>query len=180
MKHILLLCLAILACSESHAQFTAVSTDLAGWAAGNINVAVDVNVNLHNSVNIPVSFNPFKFSNTQWRHVVVQPGWRYWMIERYIGHFVSPSLFFANYELGHGQRYFRGNAYGVGFSWGYSILLNTRWNFLVEVGAGLIYTPYTERKYAKYIGEFDDEYTYRHHRLMLLPTKLNLSFSYLF
>lgn len=40
--------------------------------------------------------------------------------------------------------------------------------------------PYTEKLWPKYIGEFDDEYTYRHRRFLLVPIKCNLSFSYLF
>jgi len=71
-------------------------------------------------------------------------------------------------------------AYGIGCSWGYSKLLSTRWNFIVEIGAGIIYTPYTEKLRPKYIGEFDDEYTYHHRRFLLVPIKCNLSFSYLF
>lgn len=166
--------------AAAHAQFSSISTNLAGWAVGNINVAVDINVDLHNTVNVPVSVNPFSFGDTRWRHIALQPGWRYWFIERYVGHFISPSLFYANFELGHEQSYYAGNAYGVGFSWGYSFLLNTRWNFLLEFGAGMIYTPYTEQKYRKYVGEFDDEYTYRHRRILLLPIKCCFSFSYLF
>lgn len=122
----------------------------------NINAAVDLNVNLHNTINIPVSANPFKFGDTQWSHVVLQPGWRHWFVERYIGQFVSPSLFYANYTIGYDKRTFKGNAYGVGCSWGYSKLLSTRWNFIVEIGAGIVYTPYTEKLRPKYIGEFDD------------------------
>ena len=92
----------------------------------------------------------------------------------------SPSLFYANYTIGYDKRTFKGNAYGIGCSWGYSKLLSTRWNFIVEIGAGIVYTPYTEKLRPKYIGEFDDEYTYRHRRFLLVPIKCNLSFSYLF
>ena len=180
MKHFLLLVTTLFVYSATYAQFSSISTNLAGWASGNLNVAVDINVNLHNTINVPVSVNPFKFGNTQWRHVAVQPGWRHWLVERYIGHFISPSLFYANYELGYKDSCYFGNAYGIGFSWGYSLLLNTRWNFLVEIGAGIIYTPYTEQKYSKYVNEFDDEYSYHHRRILLLPTKLSFSFSYLF
>ncbi len=91
-----------------------------------------------------------------------------------------PPLFYANYTIGYDKRTFKGNAYGIGCSWGYSKLLSTRWNFIVEIGAGIIYTPYTEKLRPKYIGEFDDEYTYHHRRFLLVPIKCNLSFSYLF
>ncbi|MFQ9830176.1 MAG: DUF3575 domain-containing protein [Alistipes putredinis] len=141
MKHYLLIIVSLFTFSVSHAQFSSVSTNIVGWAAGNINAAVDLNVNLHNTINIPVSANPFKFGDTQWSHVVLQPGWRHWFVERYIGQFVSPSLFYANYTIGYDKRTFKGNAYGIGCSWGYSKLLSTRWNFIVEIGAGIVYTP---------------------------------------
>ena len=180
MKHYLLIIVSLFTFSASYAQFSSVSPNIVGWAAGNINAAIDVNVNLHNTLNIPVSVNPLKFGDTQWSHVVLQPGWRHWFVERYIGQFVSPSLFYANYTIGYDKRTFKGNAYGIGCSWGYSKLLSTRWNFIVEIGAGIIYTPYTEKLRPKYIGEFDDEYTYHHRRFLLVPIKCNLSFSYLF
>ena len=90
MKRFLLFFILISAYSTTYAQFSSVSTNIVGWAAGNINAAVDLNVNLHNTINIPVSANPFKFGDTQWSHVVLQPGWRHWFVERYIGQFVSP------------------------------------------------------------------------------------------
>lgn len=181
MKRILLLFAAVFtATTVAQAQFSSVSTNLAGWAVGNLNVAVDLSLDKRNTINIPVSGNPATFGETCWRHIALQPGWRHWLIERYIGHFISPSLFYANYEMGYDHKTYRGNAYGVSFSWGYSLLLNTRWNFLIEIGAGIIYTPYDEKLRPKHIGEFDDEYTYHHRRILILPTKLNFSFSYLF
>lgn len=108
MKRFLLFFILISAYSTTYAQFSSVSTNIVGWAAGNINAAVDLNVNLHNTINIPVSANPFKFGDTQWSHVVLQPGWRHWFVERYIGQFVSPSLFYANYTIGYDKRTFKG------------------------------------------------------------------------
>ena len=180
MKHYLLIIVSLFTSSASYAQFSSVSTNIVGWAAGNINAAVDLNVNLHNTINIPEAATPFKFGDTQWSHVVLQPGWRHWFVERYIGQFVSPSLFYANYTIGYDKRTFKGNAYGIGFPWCYSKLLSTRLNSIVEIGSGIIYTPYTEKLRPKYIGEFDDEYTYHHRRFLLVPIKCNLSFSYLF
>jgi len=180
MKRLLLIFAFFAASSAAHAQFSAVSTNLTGWAVGNINAAMDVGIDKRNTVNIPFSGNPFAFGETRWRHVVLQPGWRHWLVERYVGNFVSPYLIYANYEFGRDRRRYTGNAYGMGCSWGYSKLLNTRWNFLVEFGVGILYTPYDERLYSKYVGEFDDEYIYRHRRVLVLPTKIDFSFSYLF
>lgn len=180
MKYILPFILTLFTWTASQAQFSAVSTNIAGWATGSINAAVDINIDLHNTVNVPVSVNPFQFGDTQWKHIALQPAWRHWFVEHYIGHFIAPSLFYANYTIGYDKRLFKGNAYGIGCSWGYSKLLSTRWNFIVELGAGIIYTPYTENLRPKYVGEFEDEYTYHHRRILLLPIKCNLSFSYLF
>ena len=71
MKHYLLSIVSLFTFSASYAQFSSVSTNIVGWAAGNINAAIDVNVNLHNTLNIPVSVNPLKFGDTQWSHVVL-------------------------------------------------------------------------------------------------------------
>ena len=181
MKRLLLILVFLAATtSAAHAQFSSVSTNLAGWAVGNLNIALDFSLDKRNTINIPLSGNPFAFGNTRWQHIALQPGWRHWFIERYVGSFVSPYLVYSNYEVGRKRSYYQGNAYGIGCSWCYSKLLNTRWNFVVEFGVGILYTPYDEKLFAKYIGEFDDEYTYHHHRVLVLPTKINFSFSYLF
>lgn len=180
MKKILFILTSIFITTAAHAQFASVSTNLAGWAATNVNVAMDFSLNKRNTINIPVSGNPFSFGETEWKHIAVQPGWRHWFVERYVGHFISPSLFYANYQLGYNRKTYQGNAYGASFSWGYSVLLSTRWNFLVEIGAGIIYTCYDEKLRSKYYGPFEDEYTYHHQRVLVMPTKINLSFSYLF
>lgn len=180
MKHIIIIFIFLCTYTAGHAQFRSVSTNLTGWAAGNINVAVDLNLNRHNTINIPVSCNPFAFGDTQWKHIALQPGWRHWFVERYVGHFISPSVIYANYNIRYDKQEYKGNAFGVGFSWGYSVLLNTRWSFIVEMGAGIIYTPYDQQLLPQYIGEFDTEYIYHHRRVMFVPAKCNLSFSYLF
>lgn len=180
MKRILLLFILISAYSTTYAQFSSVSTNIVGWAAGNINVAVDLNVNLHNTINIPVSANPFKFGETQWSHVVLQPAGGTGSSNDTSDSSSPPRCFMPTTPSATISAPSKGNAYGIGCSWGYSKLLSTRWNFIVEVGAGIVYTPYTEKLRPKYIGEFDDEYTYRHRRFLLVPIKCNLSFSYLF
>ena len=57
-------------------------------------------------------------------------------------------------------------------------MLSKRWNVAVEAGVGLYRTKDTRRDPT--VGDWDDEYIYHYRRWTLAPTKLEVSFSYIF
>ena len=75
-------------------------------------------------------------------------------------------------------RRYDGNAYGVGLSYGYAWMLSKRWNVAVEAGIGLFHTRDTRRDPT--VSDWEDEYIYHTRRWTLLPSRLEVSFSYLF
>ena len=114
MKRLLLILVFLAATtSAAHAQFSSVSTNLAGWAVGNLNIALDFSLDKRNTINIPLSGNPFAFGNTRWQHIALQPGWRHWSIERYVGRFVSLYLVHSTYAAGWKRSDSRGYANGI-------------------------------------------------------------------
>ena len=108
----------------------------------------------------------------------VQLGGRYWFYESFVGHFIGQYLTYAGYDLGSRTKRYKGHAYGFGVSYGYACMLSKRWNVAVEAGVGLYRTKDTRRDPT--VGDWDDEYIYHYRRWTLAPSRLELSFSYLF
>ncbi len=108
----------------------------------------------------------------------VQIGSRYWLYESFVGHFVGGQLSYVGYDLGSRTRRYDGRAYGIGFSYGYAWMLSKRWFVILEAGIGLYRTRDTRRDPT--VGDWDDEYIYHYRRWTLAPSRLEVSFSYLF
>ena len=108
----------------------------------------------------------------------VQLGGRYWFYESFVGHFLGQHLTYVGYDLGSRTKRYKGNAYGLGVSYGYAWMLSKRWNIALEAGIGLFHTEDTRRDPT--VSDWEDEYIYRYRRWTLAPTKLEVSFSYIF
>lgn len=82
----------------------------------------------------------------------IQPEVRYWLCERFNGHFFGLHAHYAEYNAGginfnadfHRNRY-QGHLYGAGLSYGYQWLIGKRWNLEATVGLG--YARLWDRKY---------------------------------
>ena len=105
-------------------------------------------------------------------------GGRYWFYESFVGHFLGQQLTYVSYDLGSRTRRYKGHAYGLGVSYGYAWMLSKRWNVALEAGVGLYHTRDTRR--APTVSDWEDEYIYHYRRWTLAPSKLELSFSYIF
>ncbi len=108
----------------------------------------------------------------------MQVGGRYWLYEAFVGHFFGGQLSYVDYDLGSRTQRYDGRAYGIGLSYGYAWMLSKRWNVSVEAGFGLFHTNDTRRDLT--VGDWDDKYVYRNRRWTLTPSRLEVSFSYLF
>ncbi|MFR6635582.1 MAG: DUF3575 domain-containing protein [Alistipes onderdonkii] len=67
---------------------------------------------------------------------------------------------------------YKGNAYGLGVSYGYAWMLSKRWNIALEAGIGLFHTEDTRRDPT--VSDWEDEYIYHNRRWTLAPTKLEV------
>ena len=108
----------------------------------------------------------------------VQLGGRYWFYESFVGHFLGQHLTYVGYDLGSRTKRYKGHACGLGVSYGYACMLSKRWNVAVEAGVGLYRTKDTRRDPT--VSDWEDEYIYHNRRWTLAPTKLEVSFSYIF
>ena len=108
----------------------------------------------------------------------VQLGVRHWFYEDFVGHFLGLHASWVDYRIGNRRRTYDGRAYGIGISYGYAWILSKRWNLVVEAGAGLYRTRDTRRD--PVTSDWGDRYIRHARRWTLAPSKLEVSFNYLF
>ena len=160
------------------AQIFAVRANALAAFTATIDLGAEVSVADKWTVEASGYWNPLRIDHLSTRFHAVQFGGRYWLYESFVGHFVGAHLTYVGYDLGSSTRRYDGRAFGIGVSYGYSWMLSTRWNVAVEAGIGLFRTRDTRRDPT--VGDWDDEYIWHYRRWTLFPSKLGVSFSYLF
>lgn len=163
------------------AQFYSVRTNLIGLATTNLNVELSMALNRKWSIHLPVQYNPFVLgdekTNRQFRNLTVQPGVRYWLVDSYAGMFVGINGVASRFHIGNlfDKKRYDGSAFGGGVSFGNAWVINTRWNFELEAGLGLVWADYDKYKCKKCglkLGSFDE--------WRVIPTKIAVNIVYLF
>jgi len=125
-------------------------------------------------------------SNKKLAHVLGNVEYRYWLCERFNGHFFGihalGSLYnIGGYELpllfGKGSKDFRyeGWAVGGGISYGYQFILGKHWNLEATIGGGYAYLNYDKFECPKCGEKIETT-----HRNYFGPTKAGLSLVYIF
>lgn len=160
------------------AQIFAVRADALAALTGTLHLGGEVSVADKWSVEASGYWNPVKSSSLSMNFHAVQISGRYWLYESFVGHFVGGQLSYVGYDLGSRTRRYDGRAYGLGVSYGYAWMLSKRWFMTVEAGLGIYRTRDTRRDPT--VGDWDDEYIYHYRRWTLAPSRLEVSFSYLF
>ena len=127
----------------------------------------------------------------RWKHWAVQPEVRYWLCDRFGGHFFGAHLHGGQYNIGgfdgkinmlgtdfrklKDTRY-QGWFIGAGVSYGYAFILGRHWNLETEIGLGYSYTRY-DRYRCSGCGKKVE--TDKPHHYMG-PTKVAINLVYLF
>ena len=164
--------------TTAKAQFYSARTNLVGLATGNINLELSMTLNRDWTAHIPVQYNPFVLNNNrQFRNLTAMPGVRYWFQESYINNFIGMYAVASRYHFGQiwDDKRYDGQAYGVGFSYGKSYQLSTRWNFEWELGAGVVWSEFEKYKCKKCGQKLGKE-----NGIYLVPTRIAANIIYLF
>ena len=91
-----------------------------------------------------------RYKTKKFSHWLVQPEARYWLCEKFNGHFFGLHAHYADYNVGglkflsknmENHRY-QGNLYGAGLSYGYQWLLSDRWSMEAVLGIGWAHLDY--------------------------------------
>lgn len=174
---------------EAKAQTFALKTDLVKWGTASLNIEPEVKLGKRSTLALGVSWNPWTFKeeekNMKWKHLLVQPEYRYWFCNAFEGHFLGLHPFYARFNVGNVKlpfgmvedlqhRRYQGNLFGAGVGYGYHLVLGNRWSFEAEIGLGLGYADYGKYCWKKCGLKLEED-----SRLMFMPTKLSLSFVYI-
>lgn len=184
---LLLLLGMMLGCSGAVAQKVAVKTNLPYWATTTPNLAFEFGLGAQTTLEVGGGYNFWtlnKESNRKIKHFLVMPEFRYWLCERFNGHFFGLHAAYGEYNVSNVRIPFRpastkdhryqGWAVGVGISYGYSWIIGRRWNLEATVGLGYAYTNY-DRYDCVSCGKFRGT----NHKHYFGPTKIGISFVYI-
>ena len=143
-------------CTAASAQKVAVKTNLLYDATTTLNLGAEFSLAPKWTLDISGNWNPWTFSdNRKWKQLAIQPEVRYWLCERFNGHFFGAHLIgglynFSNLNLNFklfgtdfsrlkDHRY-EGWMAGVGIAYGYHWMLSRHWSLEGSLGIGYVYT----------------------------------------
>lgn len=127
-------------------RYIAVKTNLAAWAGTIVNIAADVQVGRHISVELPVLWCPWYASG---EHAVktftIQPEGRWWLSRPGEGHFFGLHAHMGWYSVKWKRDRYQDTGrplLGAGISYGYLLPFNAHWAGEFTLGAGYANTRY--------------------------------------
>lgn len=125
---------------QTSSRYVAVKTNLAAWAGTIMNLAADVQVSEHFSVELPVLWCPWYVSD---KHAVktftIQPEARYWLSKPGEGHFLGVHAHVGWYSVKWNRDRYQDTGrplLGAGISYGYLLPFNEHWAGEFTLGAG--------------------------------------------
>ncbi len=138
------------------AQEVALKTNILSDAFLNPNLALEVGLNKKWSINLLSELNAWKMnSNKEYKHWIVQPEARYWLCQKFGGHFLGVHAQMGQFNVGGVNRFLdflsskgtkeerhEGWFYGVGVSYGYDFIIAKHLNIEAELGFGWAYKKY--------------------------------------
>lgn len=145
-------------CLGTYGQKVALKTNLLYDASATVNIGAEVGLAPKWTLDLSGNLNAWKMSHQrQWRHWMVQPEARYWLCDRFSGHFFAAHLHGGQFNVGglknsikflgtdfstlsdyRVQGWFAGAGLGYGYAW----VLGRHWNLEGEIGLGYAYTHY--------------------------------------
>lgn len=167
--------------SEASSQSIAVKSNALYDLTGTLNVGGEIRCDDSHSFHLTINYNPWTYGeNKKMKHFLIQPEYRLWLDETFIGSFIGFQGHFAQYNFGgttpfttvKNNRY-QGNLIGCGITYGYQWILSSFWS--MEVCASL---GYAHLAYSKYGPAKGDQLIEKAHSNYFGPTQLGISFIY--
>ncbi len=145
---------------KADAQKVAIKTNLAADALLNPNIGAEIGLAPKWSLDAEGQLNLWILSgDKRWKHWAVQPELRYWLCDRFAGHFFGVHLHGGQFNIGGidnsvsflgtdfsklSDSRFQGWFAGAGIAYGYDWIINSHWNFEAEIGIGYSYSRYDQ------------------------------------
>lgn len=163
----------------------AIKSNLVFAAALTPNLALELPIKKHFSIELSSTYNIWDLKgNVKWKNLMVMSDFRYWPKKNMEGTFYGLNLNWAKYNIGGipmpyfaEADYYRYDGWtaGVGVSAGYMWYLSRHWSFEANIGLGVNYTSYD-----KYLQPVCGAYWGSFKNILIMPTKIGLSFVYKF
>jgi hypothetical protein len=161
----------------------ALKTNLAWWAArGTLNIGTEIGLTKNMTLEIFTGLNRWNLkgsldNNKKMAHWLTKAEVRYWLCERFNGHFFGVHAFYGQYNVGgvgvpllFDKKYrYEGDGYGGGVNYGYHMPLSKRWGAELTLGLGVAQLNYTKSDCLKCGPEIGKE-----NKLYVGPTELGL------
>lgn len=171
--------------ADACAQQLALKSNLLYDVTATMSLGVEVGLSEKWTLDIPVSYNPWKFGNkTRLKHWGVQPELRYWLHEKFDRLFIGLHAHYVDFNVGGWpdwsfissnmqENRYQGHLYGGGISFGRSWNLKKHWSLEASLGLG-----YARIIYDKYPCAECGEKILRRHKNYWGPTKASVSLIY--
>lgn len=194
-RNILILIIAAVAMAtaqRTQAQDVGIKTNLIADGLLSPNLAVEVGVAPKWTLELTGEFNGWTLSHERrWKHWLAMPEARYWLCDRFSGHFFGIEAHGGQYNiggfdgkwnlLGTDARKLKDTRYqgwfvGGGITYGYAWILGRHWNLEGEIGIGYSYTRYDRYRCAGCGKKIESGKSHNY----VGPTKAALNIVYLF
>ena len=165
-------------------QQLAVKTNVPYLATATPNLTLELGLSEKFTLDLSYGINLFTFEdNKKWKHWLSQIELRYWLCERFYGHFFGFHAGGGEYNFGRikiptvkdaSSFRYEGWATMGGISYGYSWILGGRWNMEATLGIGVVYADY-EKFDCPECGKLLEE----DNKVFVAPTKVAVSVVYM-
>jgi hypothetical protein len=187
-------CLTLLltACTLKAQNSVAVKSNLFYDATTTLNGGVEFGLAPRWSLDVSGNLNPWTFDEgKRWKHWMAQPELRYWLCDRFIGHFFGLHALGGQYNFGNWDTDFeflgtdfsklkdyryQGWYLGAGLAYGYSWVLGRHWNLEGELGLGYIYFNYDKFNCDGCVSKLEEDKSHNYFG----PTKIAINLVYCF
>ena len=158
------------------AQDFALKTNALYWATTTPNLSAEVSLSRKVTLELLGAYNPWNFKDGKKMHMwLAQPAVRYWLCEKFEGHFFGLHAHGGQFYGGFKQKLYDGYLAGGGISYGYDWILSPHWNLEAEIGLGYAYLWYKQQPRVGCI-----KCRQKEHKHYLGPTRAAITISYNF
>lgn len=158
------------------AQNVSLKTNCLMWSTLSLNIGSEVALNNKITAEMNLAYNPWTYKDDKkMRFWLVQPELKYWLCEKFEGHFVGIHLHAAQFFGGFKTKRYDGYLAGGGFTYGYDWILSPHWNLEAAIGIGYARLWYDESPRI-----YCEKCKTEKKRNYFGPTKAAISFVYIF
>lgn len=175
----------------ANAQTVGIKSNIIADGLLSPNLGVEIGLAPKWSLDLTGEVNFWDINGHKWKHWLAQPEARYWLCDRFAGHFFGLHALGGQYNFGHIKNHikflgsnfsnltdyrYQGWAAGAGIAYGYAWVLGKHWNLEAEIGIGWLYTRFDKYSCENCGKKLESGL----HHNYFGPTKVAINFEYIF